>query len=241
MAGHSGPETADDSRTHFGIFAPGVTQLFPEGHVVDVHPWEFNEVPVVIAAALKHPKAHIIALHLTRPPVEIPDRAALGMGSHFEAAKGAYIIRNYREGQPRHGCIFVQGTSTTANIVKLLPELDKQGLNVKLVAAISPQLFQMQDEAYRTSIISDADRFDSTYISNRSRRVTWDWSLNPLSNEYALTSDFDDRWRTGGNLDEVIEEAHLSSEWLLQGIERFVRDREKRLARMSDLVNAAKS
>ena len=31
VAGHSGPETADDSRTHFGIFAPGVTQLFPDG------------------------------------------------------------------------------------------------------------------------------------------------------------------------------------------------------------------
>ncbi|NNF05568.1 MAG: transketolase, partial [Candidatus Eisenbacteria bacterium] len=166
---------------------------------------------------------------------------ALGMASHFEAAKGAYLIRDYRSDQPRQGCIFVQGTSTTANIVKLLPELDKQGLNVKLVAAISPQLFQLQDEAYRKSMITDADRFDSTYISNRSRRVTWDWSLNPLSNEYALTSDFDDRWRTGGNLDEVIEEAHLSPEWLLQGIERFVKDREKRLARMSDLVNAAKS
>ena len=51
MAGHSGPETADDSRTHFGIFAPGVMQLFPEGCVLDLHPWEFNEVPVVLAAA----------------------------------------------------------------------------------------------------------------------------------------------------------------------------------------------
>ena len=30
VAGHSGPETAEDSRTHFGVFAPGVTQLFPE-------------------------------------------------------------------------------------------------------------------------------------------------------------------------------------------------------------------
>ncbi len=29
IAGHSGPETAEDSRTHFGIFSPGVTQLFP--------------------------------------------------------------------------------------------------------------------------------------------------------------------------------------------------------------------
>ncbi|MDH3198429.1 MAG: transketolase, partial [Candidatus Krumholzibacteria bacterium] len=52
VAGHSGPETAEDSRTHFGIFSPGVTQLFPQGQVIDVHPWEHNEVPVVIAAAL---------------------------------------------------------------------------------------------------------------------------------------------------------------------------------------------
>ncbi len=49
VAGHSGPETAEDSRTHFGIFAPGVTQLFPDGHVIDLHPWEYNEVPVVLA------------------------------------------------------------------------------------------------------------------------------------------------------------------------------------------------
>ena len=52
VAGHAGPETAEDSRTHFGIFETGVTQLFPEGHVIDLHPWEYNEVPVVLAAAL---------------------------------------------------------------------------------------------------------------------------------------------------------------------------------------------
>jgi transketolase len=40
VAGHSGPETAEDSRTHFGIFATEVTQLFPDGHVIDLHPWE---------------------------------------------------------------------------------------------------------------------------------------------------------------------------------------------------------
>ena len=42
--------------------------------------------------------------------------------------------------------------------------------------------------------------------------------------------DWDNRWRTGDTLSEVIEEAHLSPEWVLAGIERFVRDREKRLA-----------
>jgi transketolase len=82
VAGHSGPETAEDSRTHFGIFSPGVTQLFPAGHVIDLHPWEHNEVPVMLAAALAT-DVPIVALHLTRPSVEIPDRVALGMAPHW--------------------------------------------------------------------------------------------------------------------------------------------------------------
>ncbi|MEZ4655127.1 MAG: hypothetical protein R3E12_16415 [Candidatus Eisenbacteria bacterium] len=40
VAGHSGPETADDSRTHFGVFATGVTQLFPDStRHRQSHPW----------------------------------------------------------------------------------------------------------------------------------------------------------------------------------------------------------
>ncbi len=237
VAGHSGPETADDSRTHFGIFAPGVTQLFPEGSVIDLHPWEHNEVPVVIAAGLAT-EAPILALHLTRPPIEIPDREALGIPCHFEAARGAYVLRPYREDQPKGGCIFVQGTSSTNNVVKILPELERAKLNVKIVAAISPQLFRLQPVEYQEAVITAADRMDSTLISNRSRRVGGDWLLNPLAEEYAMTSDWDNRWRTGGTLDEVIEEAHLSPEWLLQGIERFVKDRARRLGRLRELIDA---
>ena len=58
-----------------------------------------------------------------------------------------------------------------------------------------------------------------------------DWLGGPVSDEYTLSSDFDDRWRTGGTLDEVIEEAHLDPKHILEGIERFVRDREKRLSK----------
>ena len=92
VAGHSGPETAEDSRTHFGIYETAVMELFPDGHVINIIPWEHNEVPVMIAAAMAT-DAHIVALHLTRPPIQVPDRAALGMASHFEAARGAYVIR----------------------------------------------------------------------------------------------------------------------------------------------------
>ena len=238
VAGHSGPETAEDSRTHFGVFATGVTQLFPEGHVIDLHPWEYNEVPVVLAAALRT-DAPIIALHLTRPAVDIPDRAALGMASHFEAARGCYVLRNLRPGQPRGGTIYVQGTMSTANLVKVLPELDRAGLNVKIVAVISPQLFALQDSAYQDKVMSVADRWDAMCITNRGLKLMDRWLTHPLVREYSLSADWDNRWRTGGSVDEVIEEAHLDPAHILEGIERFVRDRESRLRRLREAVDAA--
>jgi transketolase len=240
IAGHSGPETAEDARTHFGIYEPYVTQLMPDDQVVDLHPWEYNEVPVVLAAGLRH-RAHILALHLTRPAIEIPDREALGIASHFEAARGAYILRDYKPGQKKRGVLIVSGTSTTANVVKLLPELDRAGLNVKIVAAISPQLFRAESARYRDAVLSPGDWLDSTVISNRGRRTMTDWMAHRIAAEYAMTPDWDDRWRTGGSVDEIIDEAHLSPRWLLQGIERFVRDRDTRLRRLREQLEAAET
>jgi transketolase len=238
IAGHSGPETADDSRTHFGVFAPGVTQLFPEGQVIDLHPWEHNEVPVVLAAALRE-KAPIVALHLTRPPIEIPDREKLGIPSHLEAARGAYVIRDLAAGLPRAGTVIVQGTSTTGNLVSILPELDRRGINVKVVAAISPQLFRLQEAEYRERTVSTADLWDGMCITNRALRLMSDWIAHPLAAEYSLSSDRDGRWRTGGTAEEVVDEAGLSPGHILEAIERFARDRERRLARLREAVESA--
>lgn len=237
IAGHSGPETAEDSRTHFGIFSTGVTQLFPEGHVIDLHPWEYNEVPVVLAAALAT-DVPIVALHLTRPAVEIPDRVALGMDSHFAAARGAYVLRRPSPDSPSAGTVYVQGTLSTANTIKALPELDRRGLNVRIVAAISPQLFRRQDAAYRNEICSAADRWDGMAITNRAFKLMRDWVDGPIAEEYSLSSDWDARWRTGGTVDEVMDEAHLGSGHIVDAIERYVRDRGSRLQRLRDLVGS---
>jgi transketolase len=238
VAGHSGPETAEDSRTHFGVFSPGVTQLFPDGHVIDLHPWEYNEVPVVLAAACAT-DVPIIALHLTRPPVEVPDRAALGIPGHFAAARGAYILRPFRDGVPKAGTVFVRGSLSTANLVRVLPELDRRGLNVKVVAAISPQLFALQDDAYRTATVEPADRLDSMVVTNGAYKLMRDWADDPVVREYSLSSDWDDRWRTGGSVDEVMEEAHLDSGHILEAIERFVHERADRLGRLRERLDAA--
>ncbi|HUB71968.1 MAG TPA: hypothetical protein VL984_16215 [Acidimicrobiales bacterium] len=238
VAGHSGPETADDSRTHFGIFETGVTQLFPEGRVIDLHPWEHNEVPVVLGAALGL-DVPVVALHLTRPAIEIPDREALGMPSHFAAARGAYVIRPFDESAPKAGTIFVRGTMPTANLVKVLPELARNRLNVKVVAAISPQLFRRQDASYRDNVVAPADRVDSMVITNGAFKLMRDWSEGEIAREYSLSSDFDDRWRTGGTVDEVMAEAHLGADSILVAIERFVAERAARLQRWRAFLDAA--
>jgi transketolase len=61
-----------------------------------------------------------------------------------------------------------------------------------------------------------------------------------VGEEYALSSDWDDRWRTGGKLDDVIEEAHLSPEWVLDGIRCFAAEREIRLKRIQSALEEAR-
>ncbi|MFN0207128.1 MAG: transketolase [Planctomycetota bacterium] len=233
IAGHSGPETAEDSRTHFGIFAPAVTELFPDGQCINLHPWEHNEVAPALAAAFAT-GVPIIALHLTRPSVAIPDREALGCDSYLYAAKGAYIAKDYDHDptKPKQGTIIVQGTSPCDSIFKLLPELKEKGPNVKIVIAVSPELFRLQPESYRNRVLPWSDWLNSTIISSMGRRTMHDWIATKVSEEYAMTSDYDNRWRTGGTVDEVIDEARLTPKWLRIGIERFVNDREKRMARL---------
>lgn len=236
VAGHSGVETAEDARTHYGVFAPAVTQLFPDGKVINLYPTDYNEVPVMLAAAMKSEQP-IIALHLTRPSIAIPDRQALGIDCYTQAAKGAYLIRDFDPGLPKMGTLIVQGTVSTANVIKLLPELTARKLNVKVVAATSPELFRQQGSDYRERILPMADWMDSTVITNMSRRSMYDWISSAVSTEYAMSSDFDDRWRTGGRLDEITEEAHLSCDWLLKGIQRFVDERVDRLGKLAVKVD----
>ncbi len=233
VAGHSGPETAEDSRTHFGIFATGTTQLFPDGHVINLHPWEHNEVAPMLAAALAT-EAPIVILHLTRPTVAIPDRQKLGVAAHTEAARGCYVIRPHDPKRPKQGTILVQGTSTTDSVFQLLPRFaDPSAPNIKLLAATSWELFQRQPREYQDEMLPRPDWLDSTVITNGARRLMHDWMSSKVSEAYAMSSDWDNRWRTGGTVDELKKEARIDPESLWEGIVRFAADREKRLQRLA--------
>ena len=233
IVGHSGPETAEDSRTHFGIFAPGVTQLFPTGHIINLHPWEHNDVAPALAAAFST-DVPIVALHLTRPAIEIPDREKLGIASHFEASKGAYLIRDY-DNRPKEGVVIVRGTSSTNTMVSILEQIGSEH-NVKIVSAVSWELFRRQDQAYKDSIISETEWSDSMIVTNTGLRLMHNWISNRIVSEYSVSPDWDDNWRTGGSLDEIIDEAHLSPRWVLEAIRKFASERNSRLERLNKQV-----
>lgn len=233
VVGHSGPETAEDSRTHFGIFAPGVTQLFPDGKAINLHPWEHNEVAPMLAAALRT-DVPIVALHLTRPLVAVPDRAALGVPSHMDAARGAYVVLDHDTSRPKEGTIIIQGTSTTESIYEILPRLKNgEGPNVKLVQASSYELFMRQDEGYRNLVLPREDWLDSTVVTNGGRRLMHDWLPHKVAERYAMSSDWDNAWRTGGNVAELKVEAKIDAESLWEGIGKFARERKQRLEEIS--------
>jgi transketolase len=79
----------------------------------------------------------------------VPDRKALGIDCYTAAARGAYLIRDFDGGKRGQGTIIVQGTISTSNVIKALPEINKRGLNVKIVAGVSPELFRLRDQAYQ--------------------------------------------------------------------------------------------
>ena len=228
VAGHSGPETAEDSRTHFGIFAPGVTQLFPDGHIINLHPWEHNEVAPALAAAMQT-DVPIVALHLTRPPVEIPDRKKLGMASHLDASKGAYIIKDYDKDLDKKGVVIVRGTSSTNSVVQILDQLKEESINVKIVSAVSWQLFKNQSKQYREAILNDQEWADSMIITNSALRLMHNWTANKVVESYSMSPDYDNRWRTGGSVDEIIAESKLDGKSVIDGIRKFAVERSNRL------------
>jgi len=242
LVGHSGPETAADGRTHFGIFATQVWKLFPRGQTIHLNFWDYNDVAAGYFAAAeiaaRDPKVGIIALEVARPDFPVADRSKFADTDLKAAAKGLYVIRDFAPGKPRHGYVIAQGSSSTVNLVKQLTRLEETGINVKVIAAISEELFDRQPEAYRHSVLPPEAYYDLMVVSTGTRRMWPIRDLGPLTDQYSLTSDWDNQWLTSGLEGEVIAEAHLDPDSIFAGIERFAKDREGRLSTQRERLSA---
>jgi len=235
LAGHSGPETAADARTHFGIFAPQVWTLFPRGQIINLYLWDYNDVAsgyfAAVAKAARTAEVGIITVHVARPDSVVADRSRFADTDIGAAAKGIYLIRDWARGSQPMGTVWVQGSSSTVNVVSILQRLDAEGINVRISAVISPELFADQPVAYRERVYPDSSRYDSMVVSTMTKRVPPLPDLGPLTEEYSLYADQDDRWLSGGTEADVIAEAGLDPDSIFQAIARFARERGDRLER----------
>ena len=242
LAGHSGPETAADARTHFGIFAPQVWKLFPRGQTIHLSFWDYNDVApgyfAAAAIAARDPKVGVVILEVARPDFPVADRSTFADTDLKAAAKGLYIIRDFTPGKPKHGYVVVQGSSSTVNLVSVFPRLEQAGINVKVVAAISEELFDRQPEAYRQAVLPPEALYDLMVVSTGTRRVWPIKNVGPLTDAYSLTSDWDNQWLTGGLEPDVIAEAHLDAESIFTSIKRFAEEHTQRLERQRTLLTA---
>lgn len=235
LAGHSGPETAADARTHFGIFAPQVWKLFPRGQTIHLSFWDYNDVaPGYFAAAeiaAREQKVGIISIEVARPDFKVADRSKFADTDIKAAAKGLYVIRDFAPGKPKHGYVVAQGSSSTNNLIGQLARLDEAGINVKVISAISEELFDRQPESYRNSVLPPEAVYDLMFVTTGTRRMWPLKDVGPLTDEYSLTSDQDNEWLTGGLEPDVIAEAKLDGPSIFRAIERFAKEREKRIER----------
>jgi transketolase len=241
LAGHSGPETAADARTHFGIFAPQEWKLFPRGQTIHLSFWDYNDVAAGYFAAAeiaaREQKVGLISIEVARPDFPVADRSKFADTDLKAAAKGLYVIRDFAPGKPKHGYVVTQGSSSTANLVSILPKLEAEGINVKVIAAISEELFDRQPESYRKRVLPPEAYYDLMVVSTGTRRVWPIEYVGPLTDAYSLTSDWNNQWLTGGLEPEVIAEAHLDPASIFAGIQRFAKDRPERMSQQKAHVS----
>src|SRR5207247_5952675 len=229
-------------RTHFGIFSPQVWKLFPRDQVINLSFWDYNDVaPGYFAAAeiaAREKKVGVVVIEVARPDFRVADRSTFADPDLRAAAKGLYVIRDFEPGQPRHGFVVAQGSSATFNLVSVLPRLEGAGINVKVIAAISEELFDRQPQAYRNAVLPPEARQDLMFVMSGTRRM---WPLRNVgsqADDYSLTSDWDNQWLTGGLESDVIAEAHLDKESIFAGVQRFAEERPQRLLAQRSTLDA---
>jgi transketolase len=120
----------------------------------------------------------------------------------------------------------------------VLPRLTAAGINVKVIAAISEELFDRQPEAYRNNVLPPEARQDLMFVMTGTRRMWPLRNVGSLTDEYSLTADQENVWLTGGTEADVIAEAHLDPDSIFTGVQRFAQERPQRLSRQRTLLSA---
>ncbi len=214
LAAHDGPETGEDGPTHHGLFWMSLYEAYPGIKVYK--PTDANETIEMLFYALE--KGEPIALSVSRPDTIVLDRDKHGAPPAREAVNGAYVYKKFNGKGGKKVVLAVCGGQIMMHTMEALPELEAKGLDVKIIAVTSPELFEelrKKNPGKAQEILSDAERSLVVTLHNG-----WSGFLRPfiLSPDHTSRSIGIDCFLKSGTVEEVYKLAELTSKDIVEKV-----------------------
>ncbi len=144
---HDSIGLGEDGPTHQPIEQLASLRAIP--HLVVIRPADANETAVAWQVAIGMHK-HPVALILTRQNVPTLDRSQYAPAEGLK--KGAYILAEPK-GQKANFILIATGSEVSL-IIKAQEQLAKKGIYARLISMPSWELFEMQSDEYKNSVLS---------------------------------------------------------------------------------------
>ncbi len=195
---------------------------FPPGTLITLTPWEPREVWPLLAAALKARPA-VVAPFVTRPPVPVLDRTALGLAPADAAVSGVYQLRAARgEGD---GVVVLQGSSLTCAFVQeALPLLEADGIDLHVYAVVSEELFDRLPAPERDRIFPPSHAARAMGITGFTLPTMYRWVTSPEGRTATLHPFRGGHYLGSGPAAAVLAEAGLDGASQARAIREFLQN-----------------
>jgi len=164
IAGHDGPETGEDGPTHQGLFWMSLYNAYPGIKVYK--PMDANETMEMLFYALS--QGQPIALSVSRPGLPVLKRGSVTILEQTfevpparEAINGSYVYKPFQGNGKKKVVLVICAGQMLQNTLEILPQLIERGLDVKIVAVTSPELYEelcQSDPIKAKEILSDEER-----------------------------------------------------------------------------------
>jgi len=158
---------------------------------------------------------------VTRPAEIVLDRAKLGLPPASAAAKGVYAFRRAK-GTAR-GTIVLQGNAVgTTFVTEVLPELDKNGIELNVFYVASAELFDLLPEDEKKSIFTEAMAQQAMGITEFTLPTLYRWVCSERGRQHSMYPFKEGHFLGSGQGARVLEEGHLDAKGQLAAIMRYL-------------------
>lgn len=134
----------EDGPTHQPVEHVAELRAIPRVHLI--RPADNNEVKMAWLAALKYEGPTAIVLSRQA----LPELAGTAVPYEQGMGRGAYIVK--KESAPLHFTLFATGSELSLAL-DVAAALEKRGKSVRVISMPCWEIFEKQDEAYKTSIV----------------------------------------------------------------------------------------